>query len=86
VLCGEAEGREREELIEAVKKLWEEDKRSVSDGYKLPLEKYLHSIRKMLTLKNQQEKAVDSAKKREDEARRIEEPRQRQKAYANESK
>jgi hypothetical protein len=38
---------ERGELIKAVKRLWEGDKRSVADGLKLPLEKYLHSMRKM---------------------------------------
>jgi hypothetical protein len=27
---------EREELIKVVKKLWEEDKRSVTEGFKLP--------------------------------------------------
>jgi hypothetical protein len=71
----EKQKEEREELIKAVKKLWEEDKRSVTDGLKLPLEKYLHSMRKMLSYKNQREKAVDTAKKRGDGARRIEEVR-----------
>jgi hypothetical protein len=41
----------------------------VTDGYKLPLEKYLCSIRKMLAYKNQREKAVDTAKKRKDESK-----------------
>jgi hypothetical protein len=52
-----------------------------SDRYKLPLEKYLRSIRKNLAYKNQREKAVDTVKKRENDARRIEELRQRQIAY-----
>jgi hypothetical protein len=34
----------------------EEDKRSVTEGFKLPLEKYLHSMRKMLSYKNQRER------------------------------
>jgi hypothetical protein len=52
----------------------------VTDGYrcKLPLEKYLHSIRFFWRTKTNVEKAVDTAKKREDGARRIEELRQRQ--------
>jgi hypothetical protein len=70
----EKQKEEREELIKAVKKLWEEDKRSVT-------EKYLHSMRKMLSYKNQREKAIDTAKKREDDARRIKEVRQRQISY-----
>jgi hypothetical protein len=61
--------------------LWEEDKRSVTEGFKLPLEKYLHSMRRMLSYKNQREKAITTAKRREDDARRIEEVRQRQIAY-----
>jgi hypothetical protein len=64
---GEAEGRDRRVnyswLIKVVKKLWEEDKRSVTEGLKLPLEKYLHSIRKILSCKNQGEKAIDTAKR-----------------------
>ena len=77
----EKKKEEREELIKVVKKLWEEDKRSVTEGFKLPLEKYLHSMRKMLSYKNQREKAINTAKKREDDARRIEELRQRQIAH-----
>ena len=77
----EKQKEEREELIARVKKLQEEDKRSVTDGYKLPLEKYLCGIRKMLAYKNQRKKAVDTAKKRKDESRCPEELRQRQAAY-----
>jgi hypothetical protein len=40
----EKQKEEREELIEAVKKLWEENKRSVTDGYKLPLDKYIFIV------------------------------------------
>jgi hypothetical protein len=54
----EKQKEEREELTKVVKKLWEEDKRSVTEGFKLPLEKYLHSMRKMLSYKNQREKAI----------------------------
>jgi hypothetical protein len=46
----EKKKEEREELIEVVKKLWGEDKRSVTEGFKLPLEKYLHSMRKTLNV------------------------------------
>jgi hypothetical protein len=55
----EKQKEERGVLIKVVKNLWlwEGDKRSVTDGYQLPLEKYLHSIRKMLAYKNQREKA-----------------------------
>jgi hypothetical protein len=77
----EKKKEEREELIEAIKKLWDEDKRSAADGYKLLPEKYLYSIRKMLAYQNQREKAVGTAKKREGKDRRIEKLRQRQKAY-----
>jgi hypothetical protein len=77
----EKQKEEREELTKVVKKLWEEDKRSMTDGFKLPLENYLHSMRKILSYKNQREKARDTAKKREDDARRIEEVRQRQIAH-----
>jgi hypothetical protein len=81
----EKQKEERKELIEAVKKLWRKisGQQSVTDGYELPLEKYLHSIRKILAYKNQREKAVDTAKKREDASRRVEELRQRQTAYEN---
>jgi hypothetical protein len=38
------EGPRREELIKTAKKLWEEDnKRSVTEGYKLPLEKQVYT-------------------------------------------
>jgi hypothetical protein len=33
----EKQKEEREELIKVVKKLWGEDKRSVTEGFKLPL-------------------------------------------------
>jgi hypothetical protein len=79
----EKQKEEREELIKVVKKLLGEDTRSVTEGVKLPLEKYLHSMRKMLSYKNQREKAIDTARKREDDARRIEEVRQRRIAYEN---
>jgi hypothetical protein len=36
----EKQKEEREELIKAVKVLWEKDRRSVTDGYKRPLELY----------------------------------------------
>ena len=36
----EKQKEETEELIKVMKKLWEEDKRSVTEGFKLPLEKY----------------------------------------------
>jgi hypothetical protein len=35
----EKQKEEREELIKVVKELWEEDRRSVIDTFKLPLEK-----------------------------------------------
>jgi hypothetical protein len=54
---------EGDEVIKIVEKLWGEDKRSVTDGFKLLLEKYLHSIRKMLAYKNQRKKAVDTTAK-----------------------
>ena len=82
-MCRWRRRKKREELIKVVKELWGEDKRSVTEGFKLPLEKYLHSMRKMLSYKNQREKAIDTAKKREDGARRIEELRQRQIAHEN---
>jgi hypothetical protein len=58
----------------------------VTEGFKLPLEKYLHSMRKLLSHKTQQEKTINTAKKREDDARRIEELRQRQIHVAYESR
>jgi hypothetical protein len=39
----EKRAEEREVLIKVVKALWSEDKRSVADGYKRPIEYYLRS-------------------------------------------
>jgi hypothetical protein len=38
----------REELIHAVRELWDKDRRSVIDGYKQPQEYYLVNRRRML--------------------------------------
>jgi hypothetical protein len=64
-----------------VKELWSEDKRSVTDGYKRPIEYYLSSKRRMLSYKNVRLKVADTAKKRADEARRLEDLRQRRAEY-----
>ena len=48
--------------------LWSEDKRSVTEGYKRPIEYYLSSKRRMLSYKNVRLKVADTAKKRADEA------------------
>jgi hypothetical protein len=70
---------EREVLIKVVTELWSEDKRSVTEGYKRPITEYhLSSKRRMLSYKNVRLKVADTAKKRADEARRLEELRQRQ--------
>jgi hypothetical protein len=64
---------EREVLIKVVTELWsDEDKRSVIEGYKRPIEYYLSSKRRMLSYKNVRLKVADTAKKRADEARRLE--------------
>jgi hypothetical protein len=44
----EKRAEEREVLIKVVKELWSEDKRSVTDGYKRPIEYHLSSKRRML--------------------------------------
>jgi hypothetical protein len=61
--------------------LWSEDKRSVTEGYKRPIGYYLSIKRRMLSYKNVRLKVADTAKKRADEARRLEELRQRQAEY-----
>ena len=55
--------RKRVELIKVVKKLWEEDKRSVTEGFKLPLEKYLHSMRNVIIPKPTRESNKHSKEK-----------------------
>ena len=70
-----------EELIKAVRGLWDEDRRSVTEGYKRPLEHYLSSRRNMLTYKNSRERAADAARKRKDVARRMDELRERRVQY-----
>jgi hypothetical protein len=56
--------------------------RSVTEWYKRPIEYYLGSKRRMLSYKNVRLKVADTTKKRADEARRLEELRQRQAEYA----
>jgi hypothetical protein len=60
----------REELIKVVDMLWEEDKRSATEGFKRPIEIHLSSKWKIMVYKNLREKVADRAKKREGEARR----------------
>jgi hypothetical protein len=72
---------EREVLIKVVTELWSEDKRSVTKGYTRPIEYCLSRKRRILSYKNVRLKVADTAKKRADEARRVEELHQRQAAY-----
>jgi hypothetical protein len=51
----------------SVTELWSEDKRSVTEGYKRPIEYYISSKRRMLSYKNVRLKVADTAKKRADE-------------------
>ena len=77
----EKQKEDREELIKAVRGLWDEDRRSVTEGYKRPLAHYLSSRRNMLTYKNSRERAADTARKRKDVARRMDELRERRVQY-----